>query len=164
MNRFIASTYISSSMLTMLLAVLLTIVGCANSNTLSEDGGGLAKGKILHVMDAYQPERPGFMSMNAGYLKIQSLSDEDVYIVGVSSPDYQSVSIHKSIQVDGMHEMESVGSLKIPSGKKIYLEPGGLHLMLHMPVGERKVGDFTTIDFVLGDGSNVTFKMAVRAP
>jgi copper(I)-binding protein len=163
LNRFITPTYISSLMLTMLLAVLLTMVGCANSNKLSEDGGGLAKGKILHVLDAYQPERPGFMSMNAGYLKIQSLSDKDVYIVSVSSPDYQSVSIHNSIQVDGMHEMVSVDSLKIPSGKKIVLEPGGLHLMLHMPAEHRKAGDFTTITFTLDDGSNMTFKLAVRA-
>ncbi|MFT6909284.1 MAG: copper(I)-binding protein [Oleiphilaceae bacterium] len=163
MNRFIRSIHISSLKLTMLLAVLLTIVGCANTNKLSEDGGGLAKEKILKVMDAYQPERPSFMSMNAGYLKIQSLSDKDIYIVSVSSPDYQSVSIHNSIQVDGMHEMESVSSLKIPATKEISLEPGGMHLMLHMPVEHRKAGDFTTIIFTLDDGSNVTFKLAVRA-
>jgi copper(I)-binding protein len=147
----------------MLLAVLLTIVGCANTNKLAENVNGFAKEKTLHVMDAYQPQRPGFMSMNAGYLKIQSLSDKDVYIVSVSSPDYQSVSIHNSIQVDGMHEMVSVGSLKIPATEAISLEPGGMHLMLHMPVEHRKAGDFTTIIFTLDDGSNVTFKLAVRA-
>jgi copper(I)-binding protein len=162
-NRFLASTYASSLKLPMLLAFLLTIVGCANPNKLAEEDSGFTKDKILHVMDAYQPERPGFMSMNVGYLKIQSLSDQDVYIVGVSSPDYQSVSIHKSIQVDGMHKMESVASLKIPSGEKISLEPGGMHLMLHMPAGQRKVGDFTSIVFALDDGSNMTFKMPVSA-
>jgi copper(I)-binding protein len=115
-------------------------------------------------MDAFQPERPGFMSMNAGYLKIQSLSDKAVYVVDVSSPDYQSVSIHRSFKVDGMHKMESVDSLKIPAGEKISLEPGGMHLMLHMPTEIRKIGDFTTINFVLGDGSDVTFKMPVTSP
>jgi copper(I)-binding protein len=147
----------------MLSAVLLTIVGCANTNKLVENVNGFAKEKTLHVMDAYQPQRPGFMSMNAGYLKIQSLSDKDVFIVNVSSPDYHSVSIHKSIQVDGMHQMESIDALKVPAGKKISLEPGGMHLMLHMPVEHRKAGDFTTIIFTLDDGSNVTFKLAVRA-
>jgi copper(I)-binding protein len=148
----------------MLLVVLLTIVGCANTNTFAEDVNGRAKGKTLHVMDAYQPQRPEFMSMNAGYLKIQSLSDKDVFIVNVSSPDYQSVSIHKSIQVDGMHQMESMSSLKIPAGEILSFEPGGMHLMLHMPLGQRKVGDFTRIVFALDDGSNVSFNMPVSAP
>ncbi|MGK0250238.1 MAG: copper(I)-binding protein [Oleispira sp.] len=148
----------------MLLAFLLTTVGCANTNTFAENVNGRAKEKTLQVMDAYQPQRPEFMSMNAGYLKIQSLSDQDVLIVNVSSPDYQSVSIHKSIQVDGMHHMESMGSLKIPAGETLSLEPGGMHLMLHMPIAQRKVGDFTRIVFVLDDGSNVSFNMPVSAP
>jgi copper(I)-binding protein len=161
LNSVIAPTYIFS---VMLLAVLLTTVGCANTNTFAEDINGRAKGKTLQVIEAYQPQRPGFMSMNAGYLKIQSLSVQDVFIVKVSSPDYQSVSIHKSIQVDGMHQMESMASLKIPAGKKIFLEPGGMHLMLHMPIEQRKVGDLTRIVFALDDGSNVSFNMPVSTP
>ncbi|MFT6123636.1 MAG: copper(I)-binding protein [Oleiphilaceae bacterium] len=148
----------------MLLTVLLTIVGCANANKLADDGSGFTKGKTLHVMDAYQPERPGFMSMNAGYLKIESLSGEDVYIVDVSSPDYQSVSIHRSFQVDGVHKMEHVDSLKIGAGDALSLEPGGMHLMLHGPLKHKKAGDFTTINFALGDGENLMFKLAVTNP
>jgi copper(I)-binding protein len=164
LNSFIALTYNSIVIRMMLLAFLLTTVGCANTNTFAENVNGRAKGKTLHVMDAHQPQRPEFMLMNAGYLKIQSLSDKDVSIVNVSSPDYQSVSIHKSIQVDGMHQMESMGSLKIPAGETLTLEPGGMHLMLHMPIGQRKVGDFTRIVFALDDGSNVSFNMPVSAP
>ena len=140
------------------------MVGCANTSTLTKDGGEFSKGKILHVMDAYQPERPGFMSMNAGYLKILNLSDKDVFIASVSSPDYQSVSIHESILVDDMHEMVSVDSLKVPVGEIVSLEPGGMHLMLHGPKEHQKAGDFTTIILELDDGRNVTFKLAVRAP
>jgi hypothetical protein len=33
-----------------------------------------------------------------------------------------------------------------------------------MPTEIRKIGDFTTINFVLGDGSDVTFKMPVTSP
>jgi copper(I)-binding protein len=164
LNSFIAPTYISSVIQMMLLAVLLTTVGCANTNTFAEDVNGGSKGQTLQVVDAYQPQRPEFMSMNAGYLKIQSLSDQDVFIMNVSSPDYQSVSIHKSIQVDGMHQMESMGSLKITAGEALSLEPGGMHLMLHMPIGQRKVGDFTRIVFALDDGSNMSFNMPVSAP
>jgi hypothetical protein len=36
--------------------------------------------------------------------------------------------------------------------------------MLHMPIGQRKVGDFTRIVFALDDGSNVSFNMPVSAP
>lgn len=164
MNSFIAPTYIFSVIRMMLLVVLLTTVGCANTNTFSEDVNWRAKEKTLQVMDAYQPQRPEFMSMNVGYLKIENLIDKDVFIVNVSSPDYQSVSMHKSIQVDGMHQMESMGSLKIPAGETLLLEPGGLHLMLHMPTGQRKVGDFTRIVFMLDDGSDVSFNMPVSAP
>jgi copper(I)-binding protein len=160
MNRFAASTYITHLML----MLLLTIVGCATTNKLDEVGGDLTKSKRLDVMGAYQPERPEFMSMNAGYLKINNLSDKVIYVVGVSSPDYQSVSIHESIQVDGMHKMESVDSIEIMAGETVLLEPGGMHLMLHMPVAARKVGDFTTIVFVLSDGSHMTFKMPVTSP
>jgi copper(I)-binding protein len=160
MNRFAASIYIHTLMMT----ILVTLIGCSGTGILDEKAESLTSGKILHVMDAYQPERPGFMSMNAGYLKIESLSGEDVYIVGVSSPDYQSVSIHRSFQVDGVHKMEHVDSLKITAGDALSLEPGGMHLMLHGPLKHKKAGDFTTINFALGDGENLIFKLAVTNP
>jgi copper(I)-binding protein len=142
----------------LLLATMLMTVIWLSSEVFAESPE--TKG-MLRVMDAYQPERPGSMSMSAGYLKIQNMSEQDVYIQDVSSPEYHAVSIHRSFRVDGAHKMESVSALKIPAGELITFEPGGLHLMMHGPLVARKAGDLTTIRFVTNEGRSLTFKMAV---
>lgn len=153
----------SFSALVMLLFAM-SFAGSVNAEMRAEKTEGETSAEILQIKDAYQPERPGFMTMNAGYLKIENLTDKDVHLVGVSSPDYQSVSIHRSFEVDGMQNMESVSSLKVAGGEQLSLEPGGTHLMLEMPFAARKVGDFTTIVFALEGGEKLTFKMPVTTP
>ncbi len=158
MNRAVKSNYISSLVMTFLVA----FVGSLRAeDTLVEKVDSVTPGKIFHVTSAYQPQRPGFMSMHVGYLTLTSVTNEDVYIVGVSSPDYQAVSIHRSFQMDGAYQMESVGELKISAGERVSLEPGGMHLMLYEPLKQRKEGDVTTIVFTLCDGQSLSFEMPV---
>ncbi len=144
--------------------MMLMFAVSAHSNPLSGQNEAEGKQDVLQIQDAYQPERPKTMPMSAGYLSIQNLSNDDVYIVDVSSPEYKSVSIHRSVQVDGMHQMEEVCPLIIPAGKQVSLVPGGMHLMLFNPLVERKAGDLTTITFEMKDGQTMTFKMSVTRP
>lgn len=116
---------------------------------------------ILNIEDAYQPARPGFMAMAAGYLELTNEGDAGVRIIGVDSPDYQSVSIHKSVLKDGAYEMERVSSLELLAGETLSLEPGGLHLMLHQPVKKYAVGDVITVTFRLENGHDIQFLMNI---
>ena len=147
--------------LVLLLVVVLMLMAPLISDAFAK---GLEANTGLQVKDAFQPERPRSMTMSAGYLKIQNTSNNDMYIAEASSPEYQSVSIHRSFQVDGMHKMESVSPLKIAAGERVNFEPGGLHLMLHGPLVTRRAGDVTTIQFVTCDGETVSFEMAVVRP
>lgn len=153
-----------SSALIRLILILLVLSASAKADTSGHKAEGMHSSNMLHIKGAYQPERPGFMSMHAGYLNIENRVDEDIYIVGVTSPDYQSVSIHRSFQIGGVYKMENVSSLKIPAGQTVSLEPGGLHLMLHGPLVQRMAGDVTKMMFELCEGQLVPFTLTVKKP
>lgn len=141
-----------------ILAALLIFAGSVRSVAFAEGESGDA---ILQVTNAMQPERPPSMLMSAGYLSVRNLSENDVFVVNVTSPEYQSVSVHRSFEVDGMHKMEEVCPLKIPAGQQLTFEPGGLHLMLHKPLVSRKAGDQTTIIFETDKEEMISFKLLV---
>jgi len=67
-------------------------------------------------------------SSTGAFMTIRSTQATE--LVGVSSPDAASVSLHRMVMADSMMSMEPMDSLPIPAGGLVELKPGTYHLML----------------------------------
>ena len=80
-------------------------------------------------------------------LVINNLSDRDIELVGVDSPAFAHVMMHKSETVDGVARMMHQDSLVIPAHGSLALEPGSFHLM--MPAPETRLTQGDKVDLLL---------------
>lgn len=93
------------------------------------------------VENAWVREAPPGASMMAAYLVINNLADSDIELVGVDSPAFTRVMMHRSEMVDGVARMSHRDSLVVPARGSLALEPGGFHLMMPAPRERLKQGD-----------------------
>ena len=107
------------------------------------------------------PPAPG-MAMAAGFGQFSNGCARAVAVVSASSPAFGDVSLHESIQVDGVNRMREVERLPVPAGGKAILSPGGLHLMLMAPTQPLREGDSVPVTFKLDDGGSVEATLQVR--
>ena len=93
-------------------------------------------------------------------------STVDAKLVGVSTPIAETAEIHKTENHAGMMHMEEVGTLDLPAGKAVALQPGGYHVMLlgvKAPVkAGAKVPLKLTIEDRKGKRTTVEIEAAVR--
>jgi copper(I)-binding protein len=81
-------------------------------------------------------------------------------IVGISSPDAQSVEIHDSgVEGAGMATMRKVEQVELPAGKTVTFGPGGLHVMVFAPLPRQANASFP-IQITLGSGRVETISFA----
>lgn len=75
--------------------------------------------------------RPGSEGGNsAAYLRITNGTATDDTLIGLSSNTSESISLHETIENDGLTEMKALNNPVISSGSSMDLEPGGKHIML----------------------------------
>ena len=89
----------------------------------------------------------------AGYATIVNDSDGVQRLTGASSPDYESVMLHRSRLAEGDSTMEMVDHLDIPAHGSVKLAPGGYHLMLSHAKHALKPGDKVPMRLRFADGS-----------
>ena len=94
----------------------------------------------LEIVGAYIPLGPEGM-VNAGYMKLNNTSDSDITLHYITSPVYDAVQIHSTIQKNGVAKMVHAKNLVVPAKGSVALEPGGSHLMLMGPRRNIKEGD-----------------------
>ncbi|MEP6484886.1 MAG: copper chaperone PCu(A)C [Rudaea sp.] len=106
---------------------------------------------------------PGAM-MLAGYATLHNVGDSAVVVTGAESADFGSVSLHQSVQKDGVEHMQALGDVSIKPGERITFAPNGRHFMLMQPKKElrsdesvpiqitTKLGDDVIGIFVVSDG------------
>lgn len=126
--------------------------------------GAEAGGKLV-VESAWIPAAPPGMAMYAGYATLANRGDAELTITAAESPQFDDVSIHETVVVDGVSRMRGLETIAIPAGGEVKLVPGGRHLMLMEPVSTLApgAGSEVTIEFVLADGSRVAAMFSVRA-
>ena len=78
---------------------------------------------------------PGSM-MTAGFGRLVNDGREDLEIIAYSSPQFASVSLHRSVLEAGVSRMEEVPALDLVAGSEFELAPGDYHLMFMRPVGQ----------------------------
>ncbi len=114
----------------------------------------------LEITHPWVREAPPSARVLAAYMSIKNTSESTITINGISSPEFESAELHRTVINEGMASMQHIKKLDVPANGSIKLEPGGLHLMLFNPQRALSSGDSVTLTIHLNNGT----RMAVTAP
>ncbi|PAU94425.1 hypothetical protein CK503_06385 [Aliifodinibius salipaludis] len=150
--------------LLILLSGCLLFFGCSsesNSSNESDSKKEVVLGKIA-LDNAWA--RPGSQQgKSAAYLRISNGTASTDTLLSFSSNAAESVELHKSIENDdGTTSMQPADEQVIPSGEKLHIEPGGLHLMLTNLKRDMAVGDSLQITLEFARAGTVTTTAPVQ--
>lgn len=123
---------------------------------------GHADGPTMAASHVWIREAPPGVTVMAGYFTLENLSGQTLTLISVASPDFNSVSVHRSVQKNGTDSMEPVANLAIPAHQSVAFAPGGYHLMLMKPVKQFYDGDLVTLTLTFSDHSSLTIMAPVR--
>lgn len=121
----------------------------------------LAAGHLV-VEQAWIRAAPPGAAMLAGYATLKNAGDTPVVVTGASSVDFDDVSLHESISVNGVERMRPLGDVTIVPGASIAFAPGGKHFMLMDAKREPRPGDAVKIHIATRSGPGVDVVFAVR--
>jgi len=77
-----------------------------------------------------RPTAPG-QPTGGGYLTVTNRGRTADRLVGAAAPSVaQAVEVHEMRLEGNVMRMREIGTLEVPAGKTVKLEPGGLHLMI----------------------------------
>ena len=109
---------------------------------------------------------PG-QATGGGYLTIENTGIVTDSLVSVTSPNASLVEIHQmSMDENVMKMRQIIDGLEIPSGGKVELSPGGLHLMFKQVNAPFKVGETVkvTLEFTKAGKIDVEMPVALANP
>lgn len=108
---------------------------------------------------------PGSM-MLAGYVSLRNSGDAPLTVVGADSAAFRSVSMHESLEENGVVRMHPLGKFAIAPGESVTFASGGKHLMLVQPLRQLKSGDAVRIHIATesGEGASADFTVRDSAP
>ncbi|MCK5479955.1 MAG: copper chaperone PCu(A)C [Gammaproteobacteria bacterium] len=115
----------------------------------------------LEITHPWVREAPPSARVLAAYMSIKNPGDSAITINGISSPDFESAEIHRTVINDGVARMLHIKQLDVPANGIIRLEPGGLHLMLFNPKRMLAEGDTITLTIHLGNETCMTVSTPV---
>lgn len=109
--------------------------------------------------------RPAAAGMTGvGYLVIANTGKTPLRLVSAESPAARMVSLHQSVQTNGVSSMRPVTEgLTIAPGAQIALAPGGYHLMLMGLTQAQTAGGKTPLTLVFEGGRRLQVELVVRA-
>ena len=123
--------------------------------------GSTLAAPTMDVIDGWVREAPPTSRVLAAYMRIINLTEGDLTVTGITSPDFEAADLHRTVVEDGVARMLPVPELTIPAGGSITLEPGGLHLMLFDPVRPLQQGDSVTLVLHRSDDICITLSVPV---
>src|SRR5690242_1630014 len=125
----------------------LLLLALVTAPLFAADGPSIRAGKVW-----VRPAPPG-VTVLAGYLTLENLTDAPLQLTAVSSPDFDSVEMHQTVEKDGVASMQPVDAVTIPAHGKTEFLPGGYHLMLMQPKRDLGIGSMVTLRLSFSDGS-----------
>ena len=84
----------------------------------------------ISARDAWVRAAPPGVTVLAGYLTLENHGATPRALLGVSSPQFQSVEMHRTEVKDGVASMSAQTRLEIPAHGTLHFAPNGYHLML----------------------------------
>lgn len=117
---------------------------------------------VLRVEAAWIRSAPPGVPMRAGYATLRNSGDAALVIERTSSTQFGAVSIHATINEDGVARMRELPPIRLAPGESVVLEPGGKHLMLMQPNAELAAGAKAVLHFEMDNGSSTDAEFVVR--
>ena len=112
--------------------------------------------ETLEITRPWVREAPPSAQVLAAYMSIKNTGESTVTIIGISSPEFESAEIHRTVINEGIASMQPAKQLDILAHGNIKLEPGGLHLMLFNPQRTLSAGDSVTLTIHVSNGTCMT--------
>ena len=125
------------------LALVLGAAACADEDTTDTVANGAAETAAVAESDDGAGDEAGVAVFQNGWAKatdtemsgvfgaIRNIGDEDLHLIGVTSPVSERVELHETVPGGGGTMMqEKEDGFVIPAGGELILEPGGDHIML----------------------------------
>lgn len=124
-----------------------------------------AAGRLV-VENAWIRAAPPGATMLAGYAMLKNAGDAPVVVSGASSADFGDVSLHESVNENGVERMRAIGDLSIAPGSSVVFAPGGKHFMLMDARRDPKAGDSVKLHIATrsGPGADADFLVRDSAP
>lgn len=104
---------------------------------------------------------PGSATTSA-YMTLRNTGTTDVVVTAVTTPAAGRVSMHSTMNHDGMMHMMDMSTLAVPAGKTLVLESGGTHLMLEKTMTPLADGASVELELQLGDGTKKRVRLPVK--
>ncbi|MGH8090766.1 MAG: copper chaperone PCu(A)C [Rudaea sp.] len=120
-----------------------------------------AAGKVV-VENAWIRAAPPGATMLAGYATLRNTGDAPLVVTGASSVDFGDVSLHESVNENGVERMRPLGEVSIAPGASVVFAPGGKHFMLMDPKWAPNTGDSVKIHISTKAGPGVDADFMVR--
>lgn len=114
------------------------------------------------ISEAWSPEAPPVAKVMAGYLKLENKSHKEILVTEISSPQFKTIEIHRTVHENGMAKMLWQPHIHVPAGKVIKLETGGKHLMMFNPQRWLRAGERITLHITLSNNTQQTIHAIVR--
>ena len=116
----------------------------------------------LQITEAWIKNLPMSVPMRAGYMDISNNQAETIKIEWLKSEAFARIEIHRSVEKDGMMSMHPVSVLAISSGETVRLAPGGIHLMMMIPLTTLVPGNKIVVTIGYDDQSTQKIELIVR--
>jgi len=128
--------------------------------------GQVAAAGRLKVERAWIRAAPPGATTLAGYAVLHNGGDAPVIVHGASSPDFGSVSLHETIEIDAVERMQPIEQVEVAPGASVTFAPGGKHFMLMRPSRSLATGAAVTVhlDTNDSDGVDASFVVSEDAP
>ena len=133
-----------NSLYSLLFIILLTHTNSyAFMNSVSPDKDG---GAELSIIKGIILQGPPNISVNAAYGVLKNITDEDITLIRLTSPVFDSVQLHDmEYSDDGNAKMVHIEKPLIPANGELKLAPSGKHLMMLNRRRDLKIGEIIKV-------------------
>lgn len=116
----------------------------------------------ITVEDPWIAEAPPTAMALAAFMTLENDGDAERRLIRADAPGFDRVELHRSVEVDGVHQMKRQDAIRIPANGSTTLQPGGYHVMLIGVQTPKRAGDEVPLTLVFDDGEEMTVTVPVR--
>lgn len=105
---------------------------------------------------------PGAAS-TAAYMTLHNTGTESLLLKSITSPAAGKITLHNTMNHNGMLHMMGMDSLDIPAGGAVVLQEGAIHMMLEEPTQPLQAGTSVELTLHFANGTTQTLLLPVRS-
>jgi len=104
---------------------------------------------------------PGQLN-SAAFMELHNHGDNELSLVGASSPVAEHVELHTHTNDNGVMRMRQIEKITLPKETTVSLKPGGLHIMLIGLQESLNVGKVINLSLQFSDGTTDIIEVPVK--